>query len=204
MIYTGNKKILVDPGQIDYKNDYKKEWLDSDVILITHKHADHCYGELLKDYKGEIYTSLEVKEGYPELSIIVVKAGDKVNNKIIDFEVVEAKHGYLPRLKNGKEIFENIGFIVNVENKKIYFTSDTLIFNNDYKCDILCAPVSNHGLVMGPYEVSKYYIELEAKLIIPCHMDNPDFPVNLNELKEQFKKDNVNYKVLSCEEEITI
>lgn len=204
MIYYENSKILVDPGKIDYKDEYKEDWLNSDLILITHKHGDHCYADLLKEYKGKIYSSAEVQNAYPELNINIVKSGDKIKYNNVNFETVEAKHGYLPRLKNGNEIFENIGFIINVENRKLYFTSDTIIFNNDYKCDILCAPVSNHGLVMGAYEVSKYFIELEAKIIIPCHMDNPDFPVNIDELIAQFKKNNITYKILKYEEEYTI
>lgn len=204
MIHTDKIKILVDPGKIDYKDEYKEDWLNADVILITHKHGDHCYAELLKEYSGKIYSSSEVQNAYPNLNINIVKAGDKINLDSINFEVVEAKHGYLPRLKNGNEIFENVGFILNIENKKLYFTSDTLNFNNNYKCDILFAPVSNHGLVMGIYEVIKYYEELEAKIIIPCHMDNPDFPVNTDELIAQFESNNVIYKILRYGEEFNI
>ena len=39
--------------------------------------------------------------------------------------------------KSGGEIFENVGYILDDGYKRLYTTSDTINFNNDYKCDIL-------------------------------------------------------------------
>jgi len=54
---------------------------------------------------------------------------------------------------------------------------------------------------MGVYKAAKYYKELDADIIVSCHMDNPDFPIDLKQLKYNFEKDNVNYKILKYEEE---
>lgn len=42
LIETKEKKILVDPGNLKYKEEYFDIWKQADVILITHKHPDHC------------------------------------------------------------------------------------------------------------------------------------------------------------------
>jgi len=46
MFINGNerkgKKILVDPGNLKYKEEYFNIWNTVDIILITHKHSDHC------------------------------------------------------------------------------------------------------------------------------------------------------------------
>jgi len=122
----------------------------------------------------------------------------------IKIEVVNAVHGYIPHLKGKLEINENIGFIVDDGSNRIYQTSDSIGFKNDYKCDILCVPVCNHGLVMGPFEAAKFAKETEAKLVIPIHFDNPMFPVDLNKVKEEFEKENLKYKILEIGKSIEI
>ena len=48
LIETKGKKILVDPGDTDYKEEYFAAWNSSDLILITHKHSDHCYTPIIE------------------------------------------------------------------------------------------------------------------------------------------------------------
>ena len=46
LIETKEKKILVDPGNLKYKEEYLDIWKQADIILITHKHPDHCNNEV--------------------------------------------------------------------------------------------------------------------------------------------------------------
>ncbi len=177
LIETNGKTILVDPGNLSFDMSFLQTWNKADCILITHKHGDHCNAEIIKNINAPIYATAEVATEYPDLKINIVAAGDEL--QLVDeitATVVNAFHGYIPWLKGKGEIHENIGWIVNVEDKKIYFTSDTICFKNEYKCDVLCAPISAHGLVMSPFEVSLFAKECDATLVLPCHMDNPKFP----------------------------
>lgn len=63
LIETKEKRILVDPGNLKYKDEYFDVWNNVDVIFITHKHPDHCYSEVLEkmDERIKIYSSSEVK-----------------------------------------------------------------------------------------------------------------------------------------------
>jgi len=48
LVETKGKKILVDPGALKYKEEYFDIWNSADIILITHKHSDHCNTEILE------------------------------------------------------------------------------------------------------------------------------------------------------------
>ena len=122
----------------------------------------------------------------------------------IKVEVVHAEHGYVPPMKTGAKVIENIGYIINDKETRVYITSDTICFQNDYKCDILCVPVSDYGVVMGAFEASLFAKETNAKLVIPLHADSPKYPVNFDFVKEMFENNEVKYQILQNDESIEI
>lgn len=205
LIETNNKKILVDPGNIEYKESYSnKEWANIDILLVTHKHGDHCHleaiQEIVKNSKTKFYTTKEVAKAYPELSPEIIKADDVLDLDGIKIEVTKAVHGYVPFLKGDKEIHENVGYIIDDGINRAYQTSDTICFENDYKCDVLFVPVVNHGLVMSSWEAALFAKETEAKLVIPIHYHNPSHPVDFKQVEKDFKEQNLNFKFLEIEE----
>ena len=157
------------------------------------------------DKKIKIYSSNEVKNTHPTLDINIVKENDKINieDKVI-VEVVHAEHGYIPPMKTGAKVIENIGYIIDDNETRVYITSDTICFQNEYKCDILCVPVSDYGVVMGAFEASLFAKETNAKLVIPLHADSPKYPVNFDFVKEMFDKNEVEYEILENDESIEI
>ncbi len=207
LMETKGKKILVDPGNLKYKEEYFKIWNEVDTILITHKHQDHCYEEVLEkiDKKIKIYSSNEVKTAHPTLDIHVVKEEDTINlENEITIEVVHAEHGYIPPMKTGAKVIENIGYIIDDKETRVYITSDTICFQNEYKCDILCVPVSDYGVVMGAFEAALFAKETNAKLVIPLHADSPKYPVNFDFVKKMLEENEVEYEILENEESIEI
>jgi L-ascorbate metabolism protein UlaG (beta-lactamase superfamily) len=209
LIKTRGKKILIDPGYLLYKDSLlQNQWADVDAIFVTHKHKDHCFDEVIgamtKNSKTKFYTTSEVAREYPTLSLDVIKEGDDVRVGEVSVEVVRAVHGYVPTLKGGREVYENVGYIIDDGDKRAYHTSDSICFENDYKCDVLFVPVVNHGLVMGPYDAALFSKETGASLVIPFHYDNPAHPANFMQVEEEFKKQNLNYKILSLGESIEV
>jgi len=209
LIETKNKRILIDPGVIQYKESYpNNEWSDIDILLVTHKHGDHfnieAIREIVKNPKTKFYTTSEVAEKCPEIPAEIVKEADVLNLGEIKVEVVKAVHGYTPFLKGDKEINENVGFIIDDGISRAYQTSDTVCFKNDYKCDILFVPVVNHGLVMSSWEAALFAKETRAKIVVPIHYDNPDHPVNFEKTKKDFDKQDLNFKFLEIGETIQI
>lgn len=205
LIETKSKKILIDPGTLKYKEEYFDIWNNVDIILVTHKHPDHCNTEVLEKISPniQIYSTKEVQDANKDLNINIVKENDIFKLENITIEVVHAIHGYQPLLK-GKEINENIGYIIDDGENRLYTTSDTICFKNDYKADILCIPVTGHGLTMSAFEAALYAKEVGATLTIPIHMDNPAFPPDLEYIKEMFEKYEVEYEILENDETVEI
>lgn len=204
MVETNNKKILVDAGGLKYKEEYFDIWKQADIILLTHKHGDHVNYDVIKNIDIPIYSTLEVQNTYPELKINIIKENDNIPIDNINIEVVRAVHGYNPNLKNGGEVFENVGYIIDDNTIRFYITSDTICFNNDYKADVVALPVTAYGLTMSSYEASLFAKDLGAKLVLPTHMDNEKYPTNLEYMKENFEKFDINYKVLEIEESLEV
>jgi L-ascorbate metabolism protein UlaG (beta-lactamase superfamily) len=207
LIEINDKRILIDPGYLQYKKSYSEnEWKDIDILLVTHKHRDHCHigaiNKIVSNPKTKFYTTKEVADAYPELSPEIVKEDDVLTFDNIKIEVVKAVHGYIPLLKGGKEIYENVGFIIDDGVNRAYQTSDTICFENDYKCDILFVPVVNHGLVMSSWEAALFAKETDAKLVIPIHYDNPSHPANFEQIEKDFSGQGLNFKFLKIEETI--
>lgn len=204
MIETNSKKILVDAGSLKYQDKFLKEWKTADIILITHKHGDHIKNDVLKDINISIYSTQEVQDTYPEIKFNIVKENDILDFDDVKIEVVKAIHGYNPLLKNGGQVFENVGYIVDDGKRRLYITSDTICFNNDYKADIVALPVTGYGLTMSAFEASLFSKELGANLVLPIHMDNEKYPTDIDYMKKNFDKFDINYKVLDIEETIEI
>ena len=206
LIETKGKKILVDPGNLKYKEEYFDIWNTVDIILITHKHPDHCNTEVLQKLNKNImiYSTKEVQDANQSLDINIVKENDIIELDNVKIEVVYAIHGYQPLLKGNKEVHENVGYIIDDGENRLYSTSDTICFKNDYKADILCTPVTGYGLTMSAFEVALYAKEVGATLVIPIHMDNPAFPPNFDFIKEKFEKYEVDYEILENDESIEI
>ena len=205
LIETKEKKILIDPGILNYKDEYFNIWNNVDIILITHKHPDHCNTAVLEKLNKSIliYSTKEVKEANENLSINTIKENDILKIGDITIEVVHAIHGYQPLLK-GKEINENVGYIIDDGENRLYTTSDTICFKNNYKANILCVPITGHGLTMSAFEAALYAKEVGANITIPVHMDNPAFPPDLNYFKEMFEKYEAEYEILENGETIEI
>ena len=206
LIETKGKKILVDAGNLKYKEDYFDIWNNVDIILITHKHPDHCNTEVLEKLNKNItiYSTKEVQQTHTSLNINIVKENDILKLDDITIEVVHAIHGYQPLLKGAKEVHENVGYIIDDGQNRLYTTSDTICFKNDYKADILCIPVTGHGLTMSAFEASLYAKEVGAILTLPIHMDNPAFPPDFKYIEEMFNKYDVEYEILDNDESIEV
>lgn len=206
LVETKGKKILIDPGNLKYKEEYFDVWNSVDIILITHKHIDHCNTEILEKINDniKIYSTQEVQDANKTLNINIIKENDIIELDDIKVEVVHAVHGYQPLLKGGKEIYENVGYIIDDGENRLYTTSDTICFKNDYKADILCVPVTGYGLTMSAFEAALYAKEVGATLTIPIHMDNLAFPPDYKFIEEMFNKYEVEYEILENEESIEI
>ncbi len=204
LVETKNKKILIDPGTLKFEEKFLEAWKQADFVLITHKHGDHIHESVLKEIELPIYGTQEVQNEYKTISFQIIKENDVLNFKELNIEVVHACHGYNPNLKGGKAVLENVGYMIDDGTSRLYLTSDTICFENNYKADIVALPITAHGLTMSSYEAALFAKDLEATLVLPIHMDNPTYPTDLEYMKKNFEKFNINYKVLDIEESVEV
>lgn len=207
MIESGGQKILIDPGAIALDDKTIQEWMHPDFILITHKHFDH-FDEIaikkISSNKTIIYASSETAQEYLNTKFQIIKEGDKLNLGKAKVEVVKAVHGHHALMPKGKEVLQAIGYILEIEGKKIYHTGDTISFPNDYKCNIIFVPFNNHGVCMSPFEAALFAKETGAELVIPIHFDNDKLPADKEKFKIELEKNKLKFKFLEIGESIEI
>ena len=146
-IKTNNKVIYIDPhANFDHPDFYQEK---ADVILVSQNHFDHFDMEKINKIRIDdtiIFANRavahlihEAKEMHPGnfwheegIKITAVKA-------VSAEEVREYKIG--DHIKAGTE--DAIGFLIEVEGHKVYFASDTLLFDEmeGIKCDIMLVPI---------------------------------------------------------------
>lgn len=185
-------RILVDPGNVNYFDGMLDLWGNINMILVTHKHADHCHANAIKTIiernNAILYSTKEVLRTYPELKGINIKAGDKISlSKDFNIYVTEAVHGYIPTMKEN-EVLENIGFIIDDGTNRVYITSDTIGFKNDYECNYICMPFSGHGVTFDVYDGLLFAESVKAKNIIPVHLEDPIHETNVELLEKEASK----------------
>lgn len=210
LIDTNNKRILVDPGIIGYNDYFNNEWINIDYILVTHRHSDHCYAEIInkivaRDH-AKLYTTKEVVEHNSFMNYEIVKEGDVIDLNEIKVEVVKAVHGFWPKMKNGGEIKENVGYIIDDGKKRLYTTSDTICFNNNYHCDILCLPFNGNGLTMGLVDGIMFIEDINPHIVLPIHLEHPMSFMNPSRdlIATELENNSINYHILDNLEEIII
>ncbi len=211
LVETNNKRFLIDPGTIGYDESLLNEWKDINYILVTHRHSDHCNKDainiIINRDKAQLYTTKEVVDNVDLINPIIVKQGDIINLGDVNIEVTKAIHGFFTKMKKfGGEIFENVGYIIDDGHKRLYTTSDTINFNNDYKCDILCMPFNGNGLTLGIIDGVMFAEDIHPELLLPIHMEHP-LPFmnpNLDLLKAEIEKAGLNYQILENKQKIKV
>ena len=172
-IISHNKKtIYIDPFQIQ-KTEHNKN--DADIVLISHNHFDHLSIEDLKYVISDNTTLVAAKECFEQLKEIEVKEltyvrpGDKLEIEGIPIEAVRA---YNTNKKFHPKEDDKIGFIVTINNQRIYHAGDTDIIPEmkSVDADIAFVPVSG-TYVMTSEEAAQAVNNLikPRKLAIPMH-----------------------------------
>jgi L-ascorbate metabolism protein UlaG (beta-lactamase superfamily) len=212
LIETNGIRILVDPGSIGLNEQMvDNEWVNIDAILVTHMHFDHCNDDavntIIRRDDSLLYTTNEVNNTHDLVKCNIIRENDYFFIGNIKIEVTKAIHGFLTPMKyNGEEIKENVGYIIDNGNVRLYVTSDTISFNNNYKCDVLCMPFNGNGLTMGIIDGVYFAKDINPKLLLPIHMQHPNPIMNpdIDLLKNSLERENINYRILGFGQTIEI
>jgi L-ascorbate metabolism protein UlaG (beta-lactamase superfamily) len=165
LIKTKNNVICIDPYEI---GDAGK----ADIILITHSHFDHCsIPDISKIRKSStVFVTDKESAASIEGDVRVVKPGDSISVSGIEIDVVPAYNinkTFHPREKNW------LGFVINIENEKIYHAGDTDLIPEmgSFPVDIALLPVSG-TYVMTAEEAVEAAKRIKPKTAIPMHYNS--------------------------------
>ncbi|MDQ3882990.1 MAG: MBL fold metallo-hydrolase [Thermoproteota archaeon] len=164
--------IYIDPYQIAQSNHNKN---DADIILISHNHFDHLSTDDLKHLVSKNTTIVAAKECIDQLKNVKaaeikgVVPGDKLTVHGMQIEAVAA---YNTNKNFHPKADRKVGFIMTVNDMRIYHTGDTddIPEMSAIEPDIALVPVSG-TYVMTAEEAAKAVNEKikPKKLAIPMH-----------------------------------
>lgn len=184
----GNKTVYIDPYNI------KENYNDADIIFITHNHYDHfskediikCMNKNTKIVVTEDLYQDAISLDFNNNNILIVLPNNNYIIENINFSTIPAyniNNKFHPRKNNW------VGYIININNQKLYIAGDTDITteSKNVKCDIAFLPIGG-TYTMNYKEASTLANIINPKIVIPIHygsivgtiQDAVDFKANIN------------------------
>jgi len=195
---------MIDPGKYNYTEGFTPEKFGRvDVLIVTHKHADHHDVEaekLIYDlWKPKIYSSVDIADNEDNLlPYNGVQPGDSAIIEGVRLNFINTDH-----FAKGEHV-EAVGVLITDGNKRIYHTSDTRFMESEMfdldavkGVDVLFVPISNRGLVMGIDDAITFTALIQPEIVVLMHYDSPkdrvrvkpeDFVERFNMLKERLSE----------------
>jgi L-ascorbate metabolism protein UlaG (beta-lactamase superfamily) len=186
-------KLALDIGRMTPPE--KLEKIEVDAMVCSHIHADHFDLEQIKRLNPKkLYLPQECIDEINEevnFEIIRIGAGEKVNIEEITVECFAVDHG--PNVQHPKE---NLGFLFEIEEQKIYFAGDMFyksgIDVTNLEVDIALIPVGTF-YTFGPQEALDFIKKFKGvKKVVPIHYfktpETPDQFIKLAQSKFNVEK----------------
>jgi len=159
----GKATIYIDPWNLNVGEP------KADLILITHDHHDHCSPDDVAKISKEDTVIVTIAAAARRLQgdVRVVEAGDSLTVSGTSIEVVPA---YNVNKHFHPQSAGHVGFIVTVEDKRIYHAGDTDLIPemDNIQADIALLPVSGK-YVMTADEAVQAAQRVAPQVAVPMH-----------------------------------
>lgn len=159
-------KIIIDPYKIAVP-------IKTNIVLITHPHYDHCSIEDVEKLADENTTIIIPPDCTSKFArqekgkIKIIETGQSLQIEDIKIEAIPAYNTNKPFHQK-----ENnwCGYIITINNKKIYHAGDTDLIPemNNLDVDIALLPIGG-TYTMNVDEAIEAIKKIKAKTIIPMH-----------------------------------
>ena len=168
---SGSKIIYIDPFRIEEKIN------DADYIFCTHSHYDHFSKEDILKIKKENtiivlpknMENMALDLNFEKTNIVLVEPNQKykLENQELIFETIPA---YNVNKNFHKKEMNWVGYILEIEGKRVYVAGDTDITeeNKQVKCDIALVPIGG-TYTMEAKEAAELVNIIKPKIAIPIH-----------------------------------
>lgn len=166
-----NINIYFDPFKIEVASN------DADVIFITHEHYDHFSPEDILKIKKENtiivlpknMENMALDLNFEKTNIVLVEPNQKykLENQELIFETIPA---YNVNKNFHKKEMNWVGYILEIEGKRVYVAGDTDITeeNKQVKCGIALVPIAG-TYTMEAKEAAELINIIKPKIAIPIH-----------------------------------
>ena len=183
LTWLGHDGFRIQNGHVIYIDPYKIETdAKADLVLVSHEHDDHCSVEDLKKIvtpNTVIVAHAQSKNDLSKLAakeVRIVKPGEKLTLAGVSVEAVPAYN--VNKFRSPGKPFHpkedaKLGFIVTVNNVRIYHAADTdhIPEMKGIAPDIALLPVSG-TYVMTAKEAAEAAAMIKPKIAIPMHYDS--------------------------------
>ena len=185
LIKTQGKKIYVDP----YVGDYSEK---ADVVLVTHRHSDHCdLGKIsmIRTAETVILTSKQCAGEIPSDNVRTMSPGETEDIDGIKVHAVEAynlnkfRSPGVPYHPQGTQV----GFVLESEEKKVYHAGDTDFLPSMKELEgITLALVPVGGTyTMDIDEAVEAILAIRPEMVVPMHQRESGLKVFKEKVESQ-------------------
>jgi len=178
-VETSGKHLLVDPFLDESPTaPIKSEEVAADCILVTHGHFDHVPDvvKIAQRTGATVIANFEIGnwlqgQGMAKEKIVAMNIGGCITQPFGQVKMTIAHHS--SGLPDGSYGGLAAGFVLDLEDGRIYFAGDTALFL-DMKLigigglDLAVLPIGDQ-FTMGPNDALEAVKLLNPKRVIPCH-----------------------------------
>ncbi|MEM4282575.1 MAG: MBL fold metallo-hydrolase [Candidatus Woesearchaeota archaeon] len=162
------KRIYIDP----YVEPHAGLWSrlePAELVLISHWHPDHASIETINKIRLDNTTIYGTREAAAEIDgCMQLVAGQEIS---LGWVVVKAIPAYTPRRPSHRLAGFVVGFVLELENKRIYYASDTEVIPEMQalgKIDLAIFPIGG-TYTMSAIEAARATELIKPSIAIPSH-----------------------------------